>query len=371
VAIRDGVHLAESDDEKQAVYRLRYDVYVEEMGRYRGIADHANRLLVEPEDETARIFYCGKDGRVVGTGRFSWGGDAPFSERLIEHYQIAPFLKELPPEAIAVGERGMVIPELRGSDVFDAIGRASRRFMNENRVQLSFGACEPHLLPLYIGNGARTFAEKNINSPESGYLIPIVWVVEDVAYLRRIGSPEVDSVIDFGADARIPDCVDRLITRAGSVVSQRLTASGSYTQEIHEALSALSESQLSALDDLTEEELLRCVGRSNIIECQAGDRLLKKGGVARNMFVVLDGTLEVRDGGRLLRVLSPGDVFGEVAFLLERPRSADIYAATDDVRVLSLSEGTLRDLIKSDPEFAAQLLLNISKILCLRLVRGG
>jgi len=243
---------AESDDEKQAVYRLRYDVYVEEMGRYRGIADHANRLLVEPEDETARIFYCGKDGRVVGTGRFSWGGDAPFSERLIEHYQIAPFLKELPPEAIAVGERGMVIPELRGSDVFDAIGRASRRFMNENRVQLSFGACEPHLLPLYIGNGARTFAEKNINSPESGYLIPIVWVVEDVAYLRRIGSPEVDSVIDFGADARIPDCVDRLITRAGSVVSQRLTASGSYTQEIHEALSALSESQLADEDQVDQ-----------------------------------------------------------------------------------------------------------------------
>ena len=48
------------------------------------------------------------------------------------------------------------------------------------------------------------------------------------------------------------------------------------------------------------------VGKSNIIECQAGDRVLKKGGVARNMFVVLEGNLEVRDEGTLIRVFSPG-----------------------------------------------------------------
>lgn len=32
--IRAGIHLAASEDEKQAVYRFRYDIYVEEMGRY-------------------------------------------------------------------------------------------------------------------------------------------------------------------------------------------------------------------------------------------------------------------------------------------------------------------------------------------------
>ena len=41
--IRSGIHLAETEAEKQAVYRFRYDVYVEEMGRYRGVADHENR----------------------------------------------------------------------------------------------------------------------------------------------------------------------------------------------------------------------------------------------------------------------------------------------------------------------------------------
>ena len=120
---------------------------------------------------------------------------------------------------------------------------------------------------------------------------------------------------------------------------------------------------------MSEAEAARALDKSNIIECRAGDRLLKKGGVARNLFVVLDGTVEVRDGETPLAVFGPGDVFGEMAFLLERPRSQDVYAVTDGVRVLSLSEATLRQMIKSDPSVAAHLLLNISKMLCLRLLK--
>jgi hypothetical protein len=366
--IRSGMRLATTEEEKEAVYRLRYDVYVEEMGRYGEAADHENRRLVEPEDETARIWYAAQDGEVVATHRLSWGADAPFSERLIEHYQLAPFLKELPPETMAVGERGMVVPRLRGSDLFQNLGRESSAFTEEKRIQLIFGACEPHLLSLYLGQGCRTFAQKNINSVEAGYLIPIVTVVEDVEYLRRIGSPNAATARDYGDDARIPDCIARL-TDAGGVTSHRLSAPGRYLEEVHQALSELAQNQFSALDGLSEDEAERVLGKSNIIRCSAGDRVLKRGGVARNMFVVLEGTLEVRDGEELIRVLSPGDILGEMAFLLERPRSADVYAATDG-RILSLSEGTLRKAIGSDPVIAARLLLNISKMLCYRILQS-
>ena len=96
--VHSGTHLADNDEEKEAVYRFRYDVYVQEMGRYGEAADHENKRLVEPEDETARIWYAAQDGEVVATLRMSWGGDAPFTGRLIESYQLAPFLDELPPE---------------------------------------------------------------------------------------------------------------------------------------------------------------------------------------------------------------------------------------------------------------------------------
>lgn len=366
--IRKGFHAAETEEEKLAVYRLRYEVYVEEMGRYRGIADHERRLLVEPEDETALIFYAASEGEVVATHRFSWGGHG-FSKRQIESYQLEPFLAELPPEVMVVGERGMVASHLRGSSVYHQLSQVGNDFIQEERIQLVFGECEPHLLSLYLGQGCRPYAKRNINSPEAGYLVPIVTVVEDVEYLRRIGAPTADTAVDYGEDARIPECVDRLVAQ-GSVMSQRLSGADAYWGEVHRALGALGEERVSALDDLSEEEAERCLGRSNIIECGAGDRVLKKGGVARNMFVVLDGTLEVRDGDTLIRVLSPGDIFGEMAFLLGRPRAADVYAATDGVRVLSLSEATIRRLTESDPSVAARLLLNLSKMLCVRLLQS-
>ena len=366
--VRDGAHLARSDEEKEAVYRFRYDVYVEEMGRYRGIADHAKRRFREPEDDSACIFYAAVDGQVVATSRFNWGGDAPFTDRLVDHYRLAPFLAEIPAEAMAVGERGMVKPDFRGSSIFWELGKRSQSFISEKRIQLIFGACEPHLLSGYVSKGSRTFAAKNINSSESGYLIPIVNVVEDIDYLRRIGSPSAETTRDWGDEKKIPECIERLLADEGNVISQRLVDSGLYLGEVSHALEDLNENQVSALEGLTNEEVIGVLDKSNIIHCEPGDHVIKKGGTARNMFVLLEGHIEVRDDDSLLGVFSPGDVFGATAFLLERPRVVDMYAATS-CRILSLSERTIRKAIDSDAHGAAHLMLNVAKILCLRLLQ--
>jgi CRP-like cAMP-binding protein len=144
-----------------------------------------------------------------------------------------------------------------------------------------------------------------------------------------------------------------------------------YWGEVNDALHALEHQGIGAFDSFSEDEVERCLSRSNIIECDAGDHVLKKGGVARNIFVVLDGTLEVRDHERVVGVLSRGEVFGEIAFLLERPRGLDVFAATDRARVLSLSEKTLRKMIADDPVVAAKLLFNVSRMLCLRLIKAN
>ncbi len=363
------IGIAETEEERRAVYRLRYDVYVEEMGRYRSVADHEQRMLYEDCDEQSRISYAAVDGEVVATARLTWGGDAPLPQRMVDQYGLAPFLAELPASAIAVGERGMVRPHLRGSDVLLKLMGAGMQFANEKRIQLVFGDCEPHLLNLFLSLGQRTYSKRNVNSAEAGYLIPLVLVIEDVAYLRQLNSPLLEYVRDFGDDARIPACIQRVFAEGSAVVSRLHTTSASYWSDVHGALSELEANRISALDGFTEDEAARCLEKSTIIECQSGDRVLKKGGVARNLFVVLDGTLEVRDGDAVHGVLGAGDVLGEMAFLLERPRSRDVYAATDGVRILSLSEAKLREMIKGDPAIAAQLLLNISKMLCLRILK--
>jgi len=368
----DDIHIgfAETDEERTAVFRFRYDIYVDEMGRYRGVADHERRLLREPEDDYSRIFYASQRGEVVATSRLTWGGDAPFPKRMIDQFGLAPFLAEVAAEHIAVGERGMIVPRLRGSDLLIRMMRFSgQHFVRPRRIQLIFGACEPHLLTGYLALGHRTYARTNINSSESGYLIPLIVVVEDVAHLRAIGSPLADDAIDHGADSRIPRCAELIIAEGGAVRSSRVSAGRHFWEEINGALDAFGGATVAAFDGLSEAEVERCLGKSNIIECEAGDRVLKKGGVARNMFVVLSGTLEARDGDAVVNVLSAGDIFGEMAFLLETPRSLDVYAATDGTRILSLSETTIRKLIHGEPTVAAHLLLNISKMLSLRLLK--
>jgi type 1 fimbria pilin len=47
------------------------------------------------------------------------------------------------------------------------------------------------------------------------------------------------------------------------------------------------------------------------------------------------------------------------------------YAAQDDTRVLSLGESALRELMAEDPVAAGKLLLNLSKLLCYKLLRGN
>ena len=292
----------------------------------------------------------------------TWGDDG-FSERQVDQYQLGPFLAELPPEIMGVGERNTVLPAYRGTGVLDQLFAFSGAETIERGLRVVFGCCEPHLLSLFLRMGQRTYAPHNINSPAAGYLIPLVSFVPDVEALRGVGRAT--------PPGELPACVDAVLARGGSVRSEVLAAPGEHWSEIRRTLDELDAQRFSVFDGFTDDEAQRCIARSTIIECAAGDRVLKRGGTARNIFVVLDGTLEVRDGDPIVNVLSAGDAFGEMAFLLEQPRAFDVDAATDDTRILSLSEGALRTMIAEDATIAAKLLLNLSKLLCVKLIRAS
>ena len=343
---------AESEHDREEVFRFRYTVYVEELGRYRRIADHQGRRLVEPEDAHSVIYGARADGRVVGTARLTFGADG-FSPRQIEHYNLGPFLAEVPIELMAVGERLMVAPYLRGSTLTAEFQDFEREDLSARGVRLMFGACEPHLLPLYLSAGARTYAEHNINSEEAGYLIPLLWLE---------GEPE-----------DLPDApsIQRALAGDGGVHAAALMPPEQYWARVEASLEHLDREQLHAFSAFEQSEMLDCIARSTIIECARGDRLLKEGGSSRNLFLVLSGILEVRHEGTLINVLERGDVFGEMAFLLGVPRQTDVYAATPDVKILSLSDGTLRKLMDEEPSLAAKLLFNIARMLCGRLIKAN
>ena len=81
-----------------------------------------------------------------------------------------------------------------------------------------------------------------------------------------------------------------------------------------------------------------------------------------SVFVLLEGAARVVVGDRTIHRLGPGDVFGELALLDGRPRSADVVSASSIVTA-RLSRTAFLDLVRSDPDIA----FNIMEMLATRL----
>jgi len=76
---------------------------------------------------------------------------------------------------------------------------------------------------------------------------------------------------------------------------------------------------------------------------------------ASRMYFVISGEVALTIGGRPLDVMKAGDVFGEMAVISERPRSASATARTDVV-AYSLSGTELQQALAQAPEFALMIM---------------
>jgi CRP/FNR family transcriptional regulator, cyclic AMP receptor protein len=92
----------------------------------------------------------------------------------------------------------------------------------------------------------------------------------------------------------------------------------------------------------------------------SGAVVMEQGEPGDEMFVVVDGLLEVRRAGRRIATLSAGDHVGEMSLLDDLPRSATVRAL-DEVTVLVIDRSTFRSLLVTMPEIAVALLAALSQ----------
>ena len=109
---------------------------------------------------------------------------------------------------------------------------------------------------------------------------------------------------------------------------------------------------------------------SEMGEFEAGQCLVKQGEVGRCMYLILEGEAEVirHDGDqqRSLAILKPGQIFGEVGYIRDIERTADV-AATKPVTALRFDFERMQKDLKFFPHIVAKLNFNISAVLGERL----
>ncbi|MDR3472039.1 MAG: cyclic nucleotide-binding domain-containing protein [Devosia sp.] len=95
---------------------------------------------------------------------------------------------------------------------------------------------------------------------------------------------------------------------------------------------------------------------------KAGEVVFKAGDPGREFFVVRDGTVAVQVGGRTVERLGPSEIFGEMAIVDAKPRSATVVAETD-CSLVPMSEKQFLLMVREAPYFA----LGVMRVLAQRL----
>jgi GNAT superfamily N-acetyltransferase len=181
------IRIAQTSEDRQRVFRFRYEIYVEEMQRQQKYADHAARTVEEPFDQTGHIFLAEDEmGRVVGTLRTNFGRDTDFGSYR-ELYGLACTGRWFP-QHVSICTKLMVAPEYRSSRLGIRLAGHLYQFGLEHNILFDFIDCNPPLEPLFFGLGYCRYHPR-IQHPEYGDVLPLVLPLTDLAHLEEVGSP--------------------------------------------------------------------------------------------------------------------------------------------------------------------------------------
>lgn len=99
----------------------------------------------------------------------------------------------------------------------------------------------------------------------------------------------------------------------------------------------------------------------------ARDRMIKKGESSADLYVILEGTVDVvSDQDDRLATVGPGGVIGEIALVDAQPRSADVVCR-GLTNVVKLPANDLRRFMATNKDAGFVMMANLTRVLSMRL----
>jgi hypothetical protein len=360
------VELATTRKEKEKVYRFRYQVYVEEMGKILSSADHRRRLVIDAEDAADRclLFYARIGNEVIGTMRLHIGRANDFLPYLRDNMALdrfESFPARIPENLISYTSKSMVDPRYRRSQAFYLLSANVYETFRRHECPFNFTVGAPYMVALYEQLGHRRYMG-NFSVPGYGYMAPMVLLTEDVDHLRKVRSPLWRVARKFDNSPAAAEWFAREFPDAARFVNRQMIGKEDIWRMLADKLGRPLERAVPLFRGMSEAEAMTCADAGHIILCEAGDAIVDPLDMCNDVFVIMSGVVSVRrqapDRRPSVSISGPAKVYGEKAFVAHSRQNATVIAQTG-TEILVFPRHSIERLELQHPEVAAKLLHNI------------
>lgn len=182
------IKIASSPQEREAIYRFRYKVYMEELNKYHITADHNNKMLFDEADDYTVLYYACNDDSVIATVRSQRGTEGSFKKEDIEFFGIVDFNTHIHYREIAIVDRLIVDKDFRRKPLAHEMMMATYLGGLAVGTRVCFITCDEKLLHMYLRYGFRMYATPSIiASGEKRY--KLILLLCDKNHLQKVKSP--------------------------------------------------------------------------------------------------------------------------------------------------------------------------------------
>lgn len=359
---------ATTPEEVAEVGRFRYQVYFEEMKFDFPEMDHAARSFTDKlDDQAVNLFVRNEPGEIVGVIRgvlLERMEDWSAIKKYWKLYNIPGFAEIISPPGRMIINRFLIHPDYRvRSKVAWKLITAIYHQTEKLLAPIVFIDCSPHLVKFYEALGFRRYHE-NFVHPVLGYKVPLVILLQDVEYLRKIKSP----LYIFGRKRRDATNLAGWFSENFPDYGDSMLAQGFDQDLIMTGISRVKPALPRSFTQMSQK-----IKNSCMIRARQGDRIINQGEMGTEMYLILKGSVQIqmdREAGqppKKLGILGPGEVFGELGFVVEHPRTASVVAEQDS-ELLMIAANNAEHLAETHPREAAHLFLELTRLMAARFV---
>ena len=362
------IQRATTTQEKEAIYRLRYEVTVAEQNSTCETVAHKNHRLWTPEDdlENAVHYYIGTSDNIIGALRFIWWKPGEVPEKYYRYWSmdripgVERFITfETAKAVVRPDQRGKLAGLILGQRAVYLITR-DVFFREEHQGIILLSQIAPGLVKFWEETALRPYGGRLLNG-NHGLVVPMMIAPH---FRAPKGAPLLTSL--FHPTKFMPQkklCWSSEDRQAFDRMTMENTGIVTKPVKIADRIKQFRETAGNSLLHRLPERIIKMVSeKSVLINVEPGLIISLQDKLNRELHIPLTGKLDILQNGALVRQVGPGALLGATeCFNGEGKRLHEVRAASEG-ELLIVHRSLIKKLTKKDPKDAllfSQKILNI------------